>query len=288
MEEFEIGGNGDGSPVRSVRLSAVVTGEFASGGDSHVLFLIEDLQQMQELLELRRSDQMKSSFLSMISHELRTPLASMKGAIHLIDQMASPEFQEKAGRIFTVLHRNSDRMGRLVNNILDVMELESDSLSLYRKKTNLLSLITQIVERLQASELDKHIDWELELGEDSRTEIYVDENRIGQIFDHLLENAVKFTPDRGQIEIRTFVEGAHWHFTVCNSGSEIDSDLEDRIFNKFYQVDGSLTRACGGTGLGLYLCREFARMHGGDVRLLREKAPLVCFELILPESTELV
>ena len=118
---------------------------------------------MKELVELRRSDQMKSNFLSLISHELRTPLASIKGAVHLLSQMNLEDLRQNAERIFSVLHRNSDRLTHLVNNILDAMDIETRSLHLYRKRTDMHAILDRILQKMQSTEMDKTLSWELNI-----------------------------------------------------------------------------------------------------------------------------
>ncbi|MBN1867744.1 GAF domain-containing protein [Candidatus Sumerlaeota bacterium] len=263
--EIRIGMPGDGTE-RAVRLSAFEGEDLTSLESRDIVFLVEDLQQMEELIELRRSDQMKSNFLSLISHELRTPLASIKGAIHLLDQMWPAETRERAGHIFAILHRSSDRLTRLVNNILDVMDLEARTLTLYRKPADLHALVTRIVKKHESGEGEKSVAWHVDLRAE-RKEIYVDEGRFGQVVDHLVENAVKFTNVGGRIDVTSENRDGQWILRVANSGREIDPDFRERVFTRFFQVDGTLTRDSGGSGLGLYLCREIVRLHGGDIRV---------------------
>jgi signal transduction histidine kinase len=259
----------------------------ASLQNRQVLFFVEDLQQMKELVDLRRSDQMKSNFLSLISHELRTPLASIKGAIHLLNQMEAGDFKENAERIFVVLHRNIDRLTSLVNNILDAMDLDTHSLRLYRKRTDLHELVEKVVGKMQGNGAEKSIAWQVELAP-SHEGVYVDESRLGQVVEHLLENALKFTSANGKIRIETVSGDKTWTLRVANSGRPIDASLHEKIFSRFYQVDGTLTRYYGGSGLGLYLCREIVRLHGGDIRIDPSFQDGACFEVTVPEITELV
>ena len=283
--EFEITDK-SGQVMRSVRLSALEAEELTPMDSRHILFLVEDLQQMRELWELRRSDQMKSTFLSIISHELRTPLASMKGAIHLLNQFFPEELRAKTERLFSILNRNSDRLTRLVNNILDVMDLEGDNLTLYRKRTDLHELASRISKKFENAELEKKITWSIDLGAGT-TELYVDESRLGQVIEHLLENAVKFTPNNGQISLCTSSQNNHWVMTVCNTGREIDTDNREKVFHRFYQVDGSLTRDSGGSGLGLYLCKEILRLHGGKIWVDPDYRGGACLKVAVPESNVL-
>jgi signal transduction histidine kinase len=282
--EFEVTDQ-TGTKRRSVRMSALEVEAFASLESRHILFLVEDLQQMQELWELRRSDQMKSTFLSLISHELRTPLASIKGSIHLLNQLAPPEMREKANRLFAILHRNSDRLARLVNNILDVMDLESESLTLYRKRTDLHELVLRVAKRFETSEVEKSIRWTVEL-KAPISELYVDEGRFGQVVEHLVENAVKFTPDGGEIRVATDSVGGDWVLSVENSGREIDPELREKVFTRFYQVDATLTRDYGGSGLGLYLCREILQLHGGKIWVDPDFKGGARLKVSLPEASK--
>jgi signal transduction histidine kinase len=274
---------GEGRPERSVRVSAIEAQDLAALEQNHVLFLVEDLQQMQELWELRRSDQLKSTFLSIISHELRTPLASIKGSIHLLNQISPPEMRQKADRLFAILHRNSDRLARLVNNILDVMDLETSNLHLYRKSTDMRDLITRITKRFEIAEVEKNLTWNIHL-EAEPAHLYIDESRFGQVVDHLIENAVKFAQEGGEICVRTESKGGNWVLKVSNSGREIPLDLREKVFSRFYQADGTLTRDSGGTGLGLYLCREIMRLHKGEIMVDPDFRGGTRMKVILPET----
>lgn len=285
--EFEMPDEAKYERHRWVRLSALPADELATFEVEQALFLVEDMQQMQELADLRRSDQMKSSFLSIISHELRTPLAAVKGAIHLLNQLASPEMRERAHNIFCILQRNSDRLSKIVNTILDVLDLESGTLSLYRKRTDLHGLVTRIVQRYQTVLCERPTRWEVSL-EAATPNIYVDESRIGQVVSHLIENALKFTPADGLVALRSTSEEGQWRLSVSNTGVEIAPNLQEQIFTKFFQVDGTLTRETGGSGLGLYLCREIMRLHNGDVRLDTSFRGGASFIVSVPETTSLV
>lgn len=286
IDEFEIPGESP-EATRAVRVSAVMAEYLASLKTRHIFFFIEDLQQMKELVELRRSDQMKSNFLSLISHELRTPLASIKGAIHLLNQMSVDDLRGSADRIFTVLHRNSDRLTHLVNNILDAMDIESNSLRLYRKRTDLRAMLERVLKKMQSAEMDKTVVWDIDV-ESAPDGVYVDESRLGQVVEHLLENALKFTPQDGTISVKSSTTDSNWVFQVTNTGRPIDASLHEKVFSRFYQVDGTLTRYYGGSGLGLYLCREIVRLHGGDIRIDPAFGDGVCFCVTVPQVTELV
>lgn len=282
--EFEIEDQSSGKQ-RAVRLSALQIEELASVNTTHGIFIIEDLRQMQELYELRRSDQMKSTFLSLISHELRTPLAAIKGAVHLLNQVAPPPVRENMQSIFAILYRNSNRLSRVVNNILDAMDIESGALRLYRKRIDMHAIIMRLVERYKGAEDNRGVEWTVTF-EATQPMVYADEGRMSEVIEHLLENAAKFVSENGTISVETISERGNWILKVSNTGREIDPSLKDRIFTKFYQVDDSLTRQIGGSGVGLFLCREIVRLHQGDVSMDTDFSGGVCMTVSLPESEE--
>ncbi|MFW6303977.1 MAG: GAF domain-containing protein, partial [Candidatus Sumerlaeota bacterium] len=225
--EFKVSDRKDGTEHK-VRLSALKAEELSSSLETnYALFLVEDLRQTQELAELRRSDQMKSNFLSLISHELRTPLAAMKGAIHILNQMSPPDMREKASKVFTILYRNSDRLTGLVNNILDVLDLEGHTLTLYRKRRDMNALTTSIVENFKARAIPKNIHWEVDLSAE-RSEIYVDEGRVSQVLTHLIENAVKFVCEGGTISLKSHSEDKKWVLRLCNTGPCINRRFKEK------------------------------------------------------------
>jgi signal transduction histidine kinase len=279
--EFEIEDQSSGKP-RAVRLSALQIEELAP---VNAIFIIEDLRQMQELYELRRSDQMKSTFLSLISHELRTPLAAIKGAVHLLNQVAPPAMRESMQSIFAILYRNSNRLSRVVNNILDAMDIESGALRLYRKRIDMHAILMRIVDRYKGSEDNRGVEWKVSL-QATQPVIYADEGRMSEVIEHLLENAAKFVSENGTISVTTASKRDQWVLKVSNTGREIDPALKERIFTKFYQVDASLTRQIGGSGVGLFLCREIVRLHQGDVCMDTDFTGGVCMTVSLPESEQ--
>ncbi|HNY27844.1 MAG TPA: ATP-binding protein [Candidatus Sumerlaeota bacterium] len=279
--EFEIEDQSSGKQ-RAVRLSALQIEELAP---VNAIFIIEDLRQMQELYELRRSDQMKSTFLSLISHELRTPLAAIKGAVHLLNQVAPPAMRESMQSIFAILYRNSNRLSRVVNNILDAMDIESGALRLYRKRIDMHAILIRIVDRYKGSEDNRGVEWKVSL-QATQPMIYADEGRMSEVIEHLLENAAKFVSENGTISVTTASKRDQWVLKVSNTGREIDPALKERIFTKFYQVDASLTRQIGGSGVGLFLCREIVRLHQGDVCMDTDFTGGVCMTVSLPESEQ--
>ncbi len=285
--EFMVTDQKDNSK-HSVRLSALKAEELSSTMESnYAMFLVEDLRQTQELAELRRSDQMKSNFLSLISHELRTPLAAMKGAIHILNQMAPPEMREKASKVFGILYRNSDRLTGLVNNILDVLDLEAHTLNLCPKPKDMDALTASILKGFKERALTKEINWDVKLEAENK-EIAVDEGRVCQVLSHLIENAMKFTYDGGTISVSSCSRDDKWELRLANTGPTIDPRFKEKIFTKFYQVDETLTREISGTGLGLYLSREIMRLHEGDIHLDTDFHDGACFVITLPEKARLL
>jgi PAS domain S-box-containing protein len=282
FEELEIPSAREEGSTKSVRISVVRTADLTSMGTPHFLFLVEDLQVVRELVELRRSDQMKSSFLSIISHELRTPLTSIKGGVILLEQMLGKDSPETVHRLFQVLNRNSDRLIRLVGNILDTMDIEAHTIHIAFEKADLHPLILRTVSDFETAGREKGIIWEMAL--DAANSVRsVDETRFSQVLQHLMENAVKFTHNNGTIRIVTTNNADNWILRVYNTGRAIAPAQTERLFTKFYQIDGSLTRDCGGSGLGLYLCREILRLHGGDIRVDTSYTEGACFVVNLPE-----
>jgi signal transduction histidine kinase len=143
----------------------------------------------------------------------------------------------------------------------------------------------RIVNRYENFPREKTITWHTDLPAPTK-DLYVDESRFGQVVDHLVENAAKFTPHDGVINIATRQGDGQWILEVANSGREIDPQLSEKIFTRFYQVDETLTRNYGGSGLGLYLCREIVRLHGGEIKLDPDFAGGVRFLVSIPEESE--
>jgi PAS domain S-box-containing protein len=216
----------------------------------------EDITKRQEV------DRLKSEFVSTVSHELRTPLTAIRGSLGLLAAGVYNNKPEKNQQMLKIAAEQTDRLVRLVNDILDLQRLESGQVALVRQSCQAWILIQQSVEIMQASADVSGIQICIE-GEDVTIWAYPD--AILQTFTNLIGNAIKFSPPGSQVWLRAERQGSAVLFSVQDRGRGIPTDRLETIFERFQQVDASDSRQKGGTGLGLAICRHIVEQHGGRI-----------------------
>lgn len=219
-------------------------------------------RSMRHAIQRKQVDNMKSEFISLVSHELRTPLTSIHGSLGLINGAFSGDLPPQVSRLISIAHQNSERLIRLVGDILDIDKIDSGGLAFDLKPEALEPLVRHAVEsnRFYAA----HYGVTLTLAPvDPDLQIEVDASRFTQVLANLLSNAAKFSPKDGQIEVWATAENGWVRVSVKDHGVGIRAEFHDRIFNKFSQADSAITRNVGGAGLGLYISKQMVEnMHG--------------------------
>jgi len=229
-----------------------------------VVFVIHDMTLHHKLYELKRIEEAKNNFLAIVSHELRTPLTAIMGAMHLLRQRLQGRVEQESLELFRILEQNSERLSQRIVNLLDVVNIENETISLTLRHVRLSSVAGRYVALMREAAQRKQI----EIVEDYQNDpgpIFVDEEKIGRAIGHLVDNAIKFTPRGGRIAILTGQSDGEVYVSVRDSGAGIDPALRDRIFGKFVQGESHLTRQSGGCGIGLFVSRAFAELHGGRI-----------------------
>ncbi|MGK7935583.1 MAG: PAS domain S-box protein [Xenococcaceae cyanobacterium] len=218
--------------------------------------MVEDITDRKEI------ERMKSEFVSIASHEMRTPLTSIYGVIKLLCAGRLGELSKPGQKMADLALKNSERLARLVNDILDLERLESGKDRIERQQCDSFALIQQAVETM-ASMAQKH-QVVIETNPQS-IELWVDRDRILQTLTNLISNAIKFSPANSKIWITCQKNNQNVLFTVKDRGRGITSDKLEIIFERFQQVDASDSREKGGTGLGLAICRHIVEQHNGKI-----------------------
>jgi len=222
------------------------------------------LAVIRDATERKRVDLMKTEFVSTVSHELRTPLTSIAGSLGLLAGGAAGALSERAGKLISIAHANSQRLVRLINDILDIEKIESGEMAFTMEPLQLRPLLEKAIEANQSFASEYGVTFELASGGEN-TAITGDEDRLLQIFTNLLSNAAKFSPSGGIVVAAVKCGAATHRVTVSDQGPGIPEEFKSRIFSKFAQADSSDTRQKGGTGLGLSIVREMAARMGGQV-----------------------
>jgi PAS domain S-box-containing protein len=215
-----------------------------------------------DLSERHAMRKMKDEFVSVVSHELRTPLTSIKGAVGLLAGGVTGALPPKAGEMAKIAQSNVERLGRLVDDILDLQRIESGRISMDKRSCDIADLMKESAESV-------HLVAETEsvtiVTSHCPGLIRADRERMTQAFVNLLGNAIKFSPRGGRIEFAAERTAGSVLFRVKDEGRGIPREKLETIFERFVQVDASDAREKGGTGLGLAICRSIVEQHGGRV-----------------------
>jgi len=221
-----------------------------------------------ELSERSALDSLKDEFVSTVSHELRTPLTSIRGALGLLSAGVMGTVDAKAQNLLRIALTNTDRLIRLINDILDLERMESGRAPLQVKRCSLADLIQQSMETMgamaDAANVTLTVEPEPETG-DAGIYFDADSDRILQVLTNLLSNAIKFSPPGGRVAIE--IEAPHDGLIVRvrDEGRGIPEDQLETIFERFKQIEEADARQRGGTGLGLAICRTIVQQHGGRI-----------------------
>ena len=224
-------------------------------------------------------DRMKDEFISTVSHELRTPLTSIRGALGLLNSGMLGEVGEKASSLLRIALTNSDRLVRLINDILDLERIQSGREPLAFRAVQLADIVKQAIEDLQPMAEAAGVKL---IHDATRVEITADPDRLLQVITNLLANAVKFSPPNSPVSVmlRPGVTGVI--FSVIDQGRGIPADKLETIFGRFQQVDASDSRQKGGSGLGLAICRTIVLQHSGRIWAERNPVRGSTFRIFLP------
>jgi PAS domain S-box-containing protein len=220
------------------------------------------IERKQVEQTLREADRRKDEFLATLAHELRNPLAPIRNAVHLL---RAQTLQDPRGRqAHEIIDRQLQHMVRLVDDLLEVSRITSGRIELRRQRADLGSILASAVETVHdlIVSLDQRL--KVSLPPDPVT-LDADPVRMTQVFANLLNNASKYTPPRGHIEVSAHTEDDHVTVSVRDSGAGIPPQMLGNVFNLFTQVDRSLERSTGGLGIGLHLVRRLIEMHEGTV-----------------------
>lgn len=238
---------------------------------------------IRDASERKRMDRMKSEFVSTVSHELRTPLTSIAGSMGLIAGGAAGEIPERAKRLIEIAHSNSQRLVRLINDILDIEKIESGRMDFHIEPVPLRTAIEQAIETNKAYGEEYGVTFRLDPGGDGAV-VLADPDRLAQVLTNLLSNAAKFSPKGDQVTVRIDPGKGLHRFTVSDRGPGIPANFKSRIFDKFAQADASNTRQKGGTGLGLSIVREIVTHLGGSVSFASDPGQGTSFHVELPAA----
>ena len=233
-----------------------------------------------DITELKRLDQIRSDFVANVSHELRTPLSILRGYIETLLDNPKPSREELA-RILAIMERHSKRLGLLVQDLLSLAQLESSNATLALSVVRVEELFNNVVRDWREKLAAKNLKVIVDVSPDAST-LRADETRLQEVLYNLLENAVKYSREKGQIQLQAGRRGPETVLSVSDDGTGISKEDLPRIFERFYRADKARSRELGGTGLGLAIVKHIAQLHGGRVEAESELGKGTTIRVVLP------
>ncbi|MCM8782999.1 MAG: cell wall metabolism sensor histidine kinase WalK [Candidatus Omnitrophica bacterium] len=255
--------------------SAVIEDE--NGKPIGMVSVLSDITKQKEL------DRLKSNFVSSVTHELRTPLVAMEKSVSLLLTQDIPESQQR--EFLAITQRNLKRLTLLINDLLDLSKLEAGKMDIRRQPTEISTIVEEAVSGLETWAKTKSLMINRIIDE-GLPQINVDPNRIIQVLNNLIGNAIKFTPSGGTITIEAHLirEDNELEVSVQDTGIGIPKEDLPRIFDKFFQVGERAPTDISGTGIGLSIAKEIIKLHGGRIWAESEKGKGAKFIFRVPLS----
>ena len=233
--------------------------------------------------ELESVERLRRDLVANVSHELKTPISALRAHLeNLLDGVEQPDPQT-----LQVMLAQSERLGRLVDQLLDLARLESGELALERHPVSLHPLVREVLSEIEVAGADRGVRLE-DLVPDDLPLVLVDRERVHQVLFNLLDNAVRFTPNGGRVSVAAHRVNGVCEVSVADTGSGISSEHLPRLFERFYRADAARSRGDGGTGIGLAIARSVVEAHGGRIRAESEpgRGSVFTFELPVAPAAE--
>ena len=264
--------------------------------------LYEEIKETNQKLE--RLERLKSEFISIVSHELRTPLTAIKNSLDIILSGKAGTLTENMDKFLNMAKRNVVRLSGIINDLLDLSKIEAGKMDFKFAVTKIDAVVDYVKTNLHEVAKEKGLTLETKL-EDDLADIYADTHRLEQVLTNMVSNAIKFTEEGGNIEISTKIvdakdikynecfeqelkklNGKYIIVTVKDSGIGISQEDLGHVFDKFAQIENSLSRKVGGSGLGLPIARQLLEAHNGAIWCDSELKKGSSFYFVLPVANE--
>lgn len=241
---------------------------------------------VRDITERKQLDKLKDDFISMVSHELRTPLSTMKEFASIILDEIPGKLTNSQREYMDIIKGNINRLTRLINSLLDISKIEADKTELKEEFIDIVGLVKGVIEVLMPSVDKKHIKVKAVFYPDSLN-VLVDSDKIVQVFTNLIENAIKFTQEFGQIKVKIIDKKKEIECSVADTGTGIAPENFDKLFGKFQQFDRVSGSGAKGTGLGLAISKGLVEMHNGRIWAESKYGRGSKFVFTLPKKNEL-
>ncbi|MCC6901298.1 MAG: PAS domain S-box protein [Polyangiaceae bacterium] len=263
---------------------------FWSQGERHLLLTMVDttervmadraLRAAEERSRAEREhlDQLRDQFLSIAAHELRTPVTVIKTHVQLMERRAPGGHDEREGQAFAVIRRQCDRLNRLVQDLLEVSRLQLGRMTLQQRPIELASLIEKVIQAMHALS-ERH---PLKIEVSARPHVRGDAERIEQVMMNLLDNAIRYSPQGGEITVQVRLVGDEARVEVTDQGLGIPAELQPRIFERFFRAHAGSSFDYGGLGVGLNVSKSIVELHAGRLWFESQEGSGSTFHLALP------
>jgi len=235
---------------------------------------------LREVTQQRELDRLKDDFVATVSHELRTPLTSMMGFLEMIREGEAGQLNDEQNRFLAIVYRSSERLQRLVGDLLFVARLDANGLQLQFANVRVDEIVHDCVEASSALARSRDVELRAELQEVEP--VWADRERLSQLVSNLVSNAIKFTPAGGAVTARTFAENGDAVIQIEDTGIGIPKGEQDRLFQRFFRSSTATEQAIPGTGLGLVISKAIAEAHGGGISVRSDAGAGTCFTVRLP------
>lgn len=264
--------------------------------------LYEEIKKSNQKLE--RLERLKSEFISIVSHELRTPLTAIKNSLDIVSSGKAGGLTDTMGNFMNMAKRNVTRLSGIINDLLDLSKIEAGKMDFKFEIMSIEPVIEYVRTSLNEMAKEKNLELTTKI-EDNCANIYADSHRLEQVLTNLVSNAIKFTPEGGKVDIRTQVidakdinlvdifeydlgrlHGQYLQICVKDNGLGISKEHLSHVFDKFAQIENSLSRKVGGSGLGLPIAKQLLDAHNGTIWCNSKPEKGSSFYFVLPLATE--
>ncbi len=232
-------------------------------------------------VHLKELIEMKSRFVSMVSHELRTPITSIKGFVLTIQRYKDRLTSEQIDKYLKIIHQESERLARLIEELLDISRIQEGKIEIHPQTIDLAEMIHRIFDRYHLK--TNRVNFVLK-AEGERCEAYADPDKVEQVLINLLDNALRYSPDGGNVTIHMFNQSNSVVLEILDEGPGLPDEYVEKVFEPFYRVDNEINTRNPGTGLGLPISRSLSEAMGGHLWAGNREPRGACFAFILPRS----
>ena len=231
-----------------------------------------------DIQEIKEQDQQKDYFISLASHELKTPITSIKAYTQILQSTYAGSEDPFLVKSLNIIDKQIIKLTNLISDLLDVSKIKSGSLTLHKENFEITELIQEVIDEI------KHInpEYKINFSKNGTTLLYADRERIGQVITNLLTNAVKYSPQSGVIEVESLVEKNSLIVSIEDFGIGIDKNDQQKIFERFYRVEGKSEKTFPGFGIGLFISTEIIRRHNGKIGVNSEPGKGSVFYFSVP------